>query len=547
MTGAEDKEGGSFLSIPPFPDARAKRFDRLDEPVQNIDDPEADRLLALLAELRVGGCYWGQQPALPQRYSLWCSDQRPTESHEATVIWAVEPAGGARHLDTILVPHDCDPWYLLSRASELACNSDCTEKRLIAGLAGVPVRLLDQPDPGPVRLGEAELRSLLRSVLAGGVFLDPFTGRRLALGEAMELCAFWRKLIDSNRAIAAAFGFAGWKRRTTAPLLWGGNDVAFDPPVKAIQEGQEVALWRSRVSPSRLAELDQRGAVAVEVEDGFIRSAGLGANCVPPQSILVDRLGVHFDARRTSNLERLLESMEIPAELLVRARDVRTKIKASGLSKYDSGQEQLERRSKRRHILVPGQVEDDRAVLEALGGVLANEALLARVREHEPHAYLIYKPHPDVEAGHRKGSVADADALAFADEVVRAGSISSWIDLVDEVHVNSSLAGFEALMRGKSVTTYGVPFYAGWGLTRDRGPVPHRRTRARSLDEAVAICLLVYPRYVDPHTNLPCPLEVLIDRLLDPVDAARSGPLVAARRAQGWVKRLARKLMRRRP
>ena len=52
--------------------------------------------------------------------------------------------------------------------------------------------------------------------------------------------------------------------------------------------------------------------------------------------------------------------------------------------------------------------------------------------------------------------------------------------MVDEVHVNSSLAGFEALLRGTKVSTYGVPFYAGWGLTEDHGPIPARRTARRS-------------------------------------------------------------------
>ena len=63
---------------------------------------------------------------------------------------------------------------------------------------------------------------------------------------------------------------------------------------------------------------------------------------------------------------------------------------------------------------------------------------------------------------------------------------------VDEVHVLTSLAGFEALQRGKRVVTYGQPFYAGWGLTEDIYPVD-RRTRRLSLDELVAGALIVYP------------------------------------------------------
>lgn len=73
--------------------------------------------------------------------------------------------------------------------------------------------------------------------------------------------------------------------------------------------------------------------------------------------------------------------------------------------------------------------------------------------------------------------------------------------------------GFEALLRGLPVTTLGAPFYAGWGLTRDLGPVPARRTARPSLAALVHACLIAYPRYRDPVTGLPCPVEVALERL----------------------------------
>jgi capsular polysaccharide export protein len=128
-------------------------------------------------------------------------------------------------------------------------------------------------------------------------------------------------------------------------------------------------------------------------------------------------------------------------------------------------------------------------------------------------AYVIYKPHPDVLAGHRRGAIADHDLAELADHVETTSPIAALIAMVDELHVNSSLAGFEALMRGKPVTVHGVPFYAGWGLTTDLGPVPARRIARRTLDELIAATLLLYPRYLDPETGLPCPAEVLVERL----------------------------------
>jgi capsular polysaccharide export protein len=188
---------------------------------------------------------------------------------------------------------------------------------------------------------------------------------------------------------------------------------------------------------------------------------------------------------------------------------------------------------------VPGQVEDDRAVLCGAGEVRTNLELLRRVRADRPQAHIIYKPHPDVEAGHRKGGAGHDECLEFADEIAAEEAIGPLIDIADEVHVISSLAGFEALLRSKPVTTHGMPFYAGWGLTRDLGPVPARRTARRSLEQLVAAVLLLYPRYLDPITGLPCPPEVLIRRLAEPANKRRQGIVVQLRRLQGRWKRLA--------
>jgi capsular polysaccharide export protein len=278
----------------------------------------------------------------------------------------------------------------------------------------------------------------------------------------------------------------------------------------------------------------------VEVEDGFLRSEGLGADCVPPLSITVDRLGPYFDPGQPSELENLLQNGCFGRRLLARAGQLRETIVAAGLGKYDRGDAILGRlHDTKRHILVPGQVEDDRSVLTGGSGLDSNLELLKRVRAREPDSYLIYKPHPDVVAGHRKGEIPEEICRQHADKVVTDTPISSLIAMVDEVHVNTSLAGFEALMRHKKVTTYGVPFYAGWGLTCDLGPVPARRTNRRTLDELVAATLLMYPRYLDPVTGLPCPAEVVVDRLTKP-SLRRAGPLVRLRRLQGrWKRRLA--------
>jgi capsular polysaccharide export protein len=360
----------------------------------------------------------------------------------------------------------------------------------------------------------------------------------MPLEEGIALCGFWRTLVDSNRDLAGGLGFAAWKQRTVAPWLWGGGEA-----FPFLRDGRRkvgagrLAIWGSKVPPAVLQQLKSAGEPLVEVEDGFLRSRGLGADCIPPLSITVDRLGAYFDPAQPSELENMLQDGTFDAALLARAQALRQVIVAEGLGKYERGSTPVPRfGGDKRHILVTGQVEDDRSILTGGAGLASNADLLARVRDKAPEAYILYKPHPDVLAGHRKGVVPDALCRQLADRTVENVPISALLDMVDEVHVNTSLAGFEALLRGKQVVTHGVPFYAGWGLTDDLGPVPARRTRRCSLDELVAATLLLYPRYLDPVTGLPCPAEIVVQRLCADGSAPHEA-LVVLRRMQGQLMR----------
>jgi capsular polysaccharide export protein len=107
----------------------------------------------------------------------------------------------------------------------------------------------------------------------------------------------------------------------------------------------------------------------------------------------------------------------------------------------------------------------------------------------------VYKPHPDVFARLRAEGQNEQNASRWCDEVVTDVAMGDLLTMVDEVHVITSLAGFEALLRGKPVTCYGQPFYAGWGLTQDVLPIV-RRSRRLSLDELAAAVLILYPLYL---------------------------------------------------
>ena len=426
----------------------------------------------------------------------------------------------------------CDPWHMLSGASA-AVVDEGDELRVIAALLGVDCYVVD-PRSGSLRRCTEDADSLLRAAISATAYVNPFTGDPMSVGEMIDLCGFWRELVDSNRGIAGGLGFAFWKQGPVAPLLWSGSEeFRFIRGASEIVEGQQVAVWRAKAPADVVRELEVKNASFIEVEDGFLRSRGLGADCIPPLSITVDRLGAHFDPSRESDLENLIEGGAFDDELLGRARELRRVIVEKGLGKYERGASVIARPGRdRRVVLVTGQVEDDRAVIAGGCGLVSNLELLRRVREQAPDAFILYKPHPDVLAGHRRGAIPEGSCLRYADEVVTESTIASLIDIADEVHVNTSLAGFEALLRGKPVTTYGVPFYAGWGLTIDLGPVPGRRSARRSIDELVAATLLLYPRYLDPITGLPCPAEVVLGRLTGE-DMPPPGMFVGMRRLQG--------------
>lgn len=500
-----------FLKIPPFPGAKAFPVIR---PGQA--DASAEQIGAALVAMRVGGSFWARPHALNEGCGLLLV---PNNKPQLDAMLAraggrgVTVAGpAARHAGSrgAALRGTFDPWTLADQAEEIWCGSVCN-LAAIAALLGKPVRVFDQS--GASR--EADLAYSHLARLAAQAYASPFTGEPWPILRLIEQLGEWRRLIERNRSFAAIYGVARWKRVTADPLLWDGTGPVRHARRVPPSTGPEttVLAWKSRTPATVLTQLKTAGASVAELEDGMIRSVGLGANCVPPLSVIADGSGVYFDPNAPSDLETLLECGELPAQWVKRAQALRDTLVQAGISKYGQGQATTPAATQEgRRILVTGQVEDDRSVLSG-GANCTNLQLIARARALEPDAWIIYKPHPDVEAGHRKGHVEDAEVLRYANAIERRAPIADLISQVDAVHVITSLAGFEALLRGKEVTTHGQPFYAGWGLTRDLAAPNPRRTRKRSLDELVAATLIGYPRYVDPVTRLPCPPEVLVERM----------------------------------
>jgi capsular polysaccharide export protein len=317
--------------------------------------------------------------------------------------------------------------------------------------------------------------------------------------------------IDMARHVPSTlyvYGFSGRKIKFLAQFLPKSRLVPVQD-VQTVPVESTLLLWGSAPVPQGLPA----SVNIMRLEDGFLRSVGLGADLVRPVSWVLDQRGIYYDATRSSDLEYLLQEEQFDDEVIKRAAVLRDQIVANAISKYNVGVGHWQRPSHACVILVIGQVESDASIRFGAPGINTNMGLLRAVRAAQPNAYVVYKPHPDVVAGLRAQGQGEGEALSLCDEMIEHAPITSILPQVDAVHVLTSLTGFEALLRGIPVTCYGQPFYSGWGLTTDVIPNA-RRTRRLTLDELVAGALLCYPMYVSRTTGLPTTAEQVLAELL---------------------------------
>ena len=357
-------------------------------------------------------------------------------------------------------------------------------------------------------------------------YVNPIREECCDIHETISLLAEQRRQNERNRTFHACLGFRWWKKPYARVYLksTGGETSFFRNSRRAITlakaRGGEVVVWSSAVTDTLQQQCDRDSVTLARMEDGFIRSVGLGSDFNWPYSLVVDRKGIYYDPMRPSDLEDILNTLPHHPDydsLMKRAVSLRALILEKGLTKYNTGLADVSLPylpEDRTIVLVPGQVEDDASVCKG-GFGMNNLSLLQKARENRPDAFIIYKPHPDVESGNRKGRIAEEVTLRYADMVVRNYPMGQLLPKVHEVHTLTSQTGFEALLRGVKVCTYGGPFYAGWGLTEDTQTFP-RRTAHLSLDELVAGTLLLYPTYYDWQTENFCRAEDVCFRLLQP-------------------------------
>ncbi|EAK0804929.1 capsular polysaccharide biosynthesis protein [Campylobacter lari] len=348
-------------------------------------------------------------------------------------------------------------------------------------------------------------------------YFNPYLNQKSDIFDTIHTLAKYKKMEQANSNTLYFLGFSKWKREFVRPFFEAKNNKiiflnSLDELYKAnLKPEDKIFIWGKKYDKSLLAK-DFNNAIFL-VEDGFLRSVFLGSDLTRPFSLIIDSKGLYIDPSKPSDLEDILQNHIFDESLKQRAKKLIATITQNKFSKYNGlKHEKLNFNTNKKVILIPAQVEDDASMI--LGGSGYDTLkLLQSVRKANENAFIVFKPHPDVLSGNRKGLKDKSIILKYCDEIIENVSIDSAINACDEVHTITSTSGFDALLRGKKVVVYGKPFYAGWGLTSDLHEIP-RRTRVLSLEELVAGVLILYPRYIHPKSKNLCEVELALDIML---------------------------------
>lgn len=262
-------------------------------------------------------------------------------------------------------------------------------------------------------------------------------------------------------------------------------------------------------------------------EDAFLRCIVGTAQLLPQEQkhyqtacgYIIDDLTAYFDATRTSRMEKIINSdFEIIPEQLARSKKVIAKIIDNKISKYNNQPiyEPKIGRDGVPKVLVIDQSYNDYSIIKGCADDSTFKNMLEAAIRENPDADIIIKTHPDTIGKDSIKPKCYYQNVSSHDNIYRitdAINPISMIQYVDKVYVCTSQFGFESLMCGKEVHIFGMPFYAGWGLTIDAQKC-ERRTRTRTLEELFYIAYIHMPVYINPLTNKRCEIEEVLDYLI---------------------------------
>ena len=250
------------------------------------------------------------------------------------------------------------------------------------------------------------------------------------------------------------------------------------------------------------------------LEDGFIRSFGLGVNGSPSFSIVKDNIGIYYDTTKPSKLENILNSYDFKNDkrLMLIAKEAISKIIEYKISKYNNFKEfdlgYLDNGKEK--VLIVAQTYGDSSLEYGLGNVFSTKEMMDDAIRDNPDSEIYIKIHPDVLSGKKQSDIdinqVDTRCKILKDNINPIVLISYF----NKIYTKTSGMGMEALLLNKEVHCYGVPFYSGWGLTIDK-QVSKRRQRNVTIQELFAGAYILYTDYYNPYLNEKIDILALIE------------------------------------
>lgn len=352
--------------------------------------------------------------------------------------------------------------------------------------------------------------------------------------------AAWACMFDENKRFATVCipsedGVLNGVQANLPALL--NADRLLKPKTVAEAAGADLFVqWGITPTPLK-AKIDSirrdLGRSKLIIEDGFIRSLNIGLSGEPALSIIMDDITAYYDATRPSRLQHLMNSDAALTEEQIRfSEEAIAEIVVNRVSKYNHGPILPLKigASGRRKVLVVDQRYGDQSVTSGLADERSFMRMLVDSIQNNPDADIIIKQHPDATSG-LKESYLSCQRIGFTRQMENVHVVDYDVnpyclfDLVDDVYVVTSGMGFEALMAGKRVHCYGVPFYANRGVTHDQITVDHR-TRQRSIPEIFHFAYVILSRYYNPRTGRRCTVQDLVTYIAaerDSHDRCRAG------------------------
>ncbi|MEM8741556.1 MAG: capsular polysaccharide biosynthesis protein, partial [Pseudomonadota bacterium] len=273
-------------------------------------------------------------------------------------------------------------------------------------------------------------------------------------------------------------------------------------------------MWgRGRPARRGLWAARRTGLPVLSVEEPFLRGLRPGSSGTPPLGLLLDDLGIHFDASRPSRLERILASD--PLDDGTAALEMWRRL---GLSKVNQWSD--EPAPEPGYVLVIDQMRGDASIAGGDAEAASFRRMLEAARAENPRSQILIRTNPQVIVGRGTGHFTPADAggrVGFAPPRLAPPAL---LNAAHRVYAVSSQMGFEAILLGHRPRLFGVPFYAGWGLSEDEIPCSRRR-RALTPDMLFAGSMLRYPVWYDPFADALCDFETVAEIAADEAQAWR--------------------------